>query len=233
VAVRKIKVEPQAPDRTSEATREKLLEAAGQVFAEVGFRAATVREICARAGANVAAVNYHFGDKMELYIEALRQSMRVAAGGVLADPSLAGRDPRDAVRAVIRMILLRMHATERASWYIRIMAHEMAQPTPALDRVVDEVIGPNYGRLRQLVGRIIGKPPDDEATRMCTHSIIGQVLHYTHGRPVIGRLWPSLELTPEMQAEIAEHIATFSLAGLDAIAKSTARGRPKLHRRAT
>jgi AcrR family transcriptional regulator len=52
---------------TPDPTREKLLEAAGQIFAEHGFQAATVREICSRAGANVAAINYYFGDKVELY----------------------------------------------------------------------------------------------------------------------------------------------------------------------
>ncbi len=54
-------------------TREKLVEAAAQVFAEVGFEAATVREICSRAGTNGAAVNYHFGDKLGLYTEVLKR----------------------------------------------------------------------------------------------------------------------------------------------------------------
>ena len=54
-------------NKTSE-TRERLLEAAGAVFAERGFRDATIREICERANAkNVAAVHYHFGEKEELY----------------------------------------------------------------------------------------------------------------------------------------------------------------------
>src|SRR3954453_12160787 len=53
-------------------TRKRLLEAAGEVFADKGFKAATVRDICCRAGANVAAINYHFGDKERLYAEVLQ-----------------------------------------------------------------------------------------------------------------------------------------------------------------
>ena len=72
---------PRAKPKALELTRDKLIEAAGHVFAERGYRAATIREICRRAGANVAAVNYTFGDKMGLYTEVLRHSVRAAPNG--------------------------------------------------------------------------------------------------------------------------------------------------------
>src|SRR3954465_10694117 len=59
-------------DSSQTRTKQQLIEAAGQVFAEHGYRAATVREICLRAGANVASIHYHFGDKEKLYLEVLR-----------------------------------------------------------------------------------------------------------------------------------------------------------------
>ena len=75
-------------------TRHKLIEAAGEIFAEAGYQNATVREICARAGANVAAVNYHFGDKMGLYTELLKTAAGAGEVGELRDVILDLRDPR-------------------------------------------------------------------------------------------------------------------------------------------
>ena len=66
--------------------RRRLLETAGQIFAEKGFDGATVREICRRAGVNIAAVNYYFRDKEQLYIEAVKS----AACGSLEDDARAG-----------------------------------------------------------------------------------------------------------------------------------------------
>ena len=208
-------------------TRAKLLEAAGEVFAEHGFRAATVREICARANANVAAVNYHFGDKVGLYLEVLRETLTVVQTDSLHEALARSKTPEQALRLFIAAILRRTFGKGEQSLRTRIMVHELAQPSSALTQVVEEVIRPNYDRLRQLVGRIIGRSLDDDTTRLCTHSVIGQIVHYVHARPVISILWPDLKMTPERCKQVANHIAEFSLYSLQALAKKSKHRREK------
>jgi TetR/AcrR family transcriptional regulator, regulator of cefoperazone and chloramphenicol sensitivity len=204
--------------KSGDVTRARLIESAGQVFAEQGFRDATVREICARAGAHVAAVNYHFRDKLGLYTEVLKSSIfaqQTAALDILTQPS----DPRAALRAFICEWFERASEGGRPVWFRHIMAHEMTHPTAALDRVA-EAIGPNYLRLRTLVGKLIGRGPGDVRTRICVHSIVGQILHYMQSRPMLARLWPDLNLEDKAQRRtVANHIAEFSLAGIEGIAR--------------
>src|ERR1700684_237692 len=89
-------------------TRTKLLDAAGQVFAESGFQAATVREICARAGVNIALVNYHFGDKLELYTEVLRHSVGASGNGIINKALASASPPEAAFRELIHAMLQRV-----------------------------------------------------------------------------------------------------------------------------
>src|SRR5215475_15617031 len=89
-------------DRTRTDTRQRVLEAAGEVFAARGFRAATVREICQRAKANLAAVNYHFGDKERLYAAVLQYTFHCAEPYPL-DLGLGGEaSEEERLRAFIR-----------------------------------------------------------------------------------------------------------------------------------
>jgi AcrR family transcriptional regulator len=196
----------------ADGTRTRLLEAAGEVFAESGFQAATIREICARAGVNVALVNYHFGDKQELYAEVLRYSM----GSIEQEQkALEGdRRPEDAFRDLVRATVQRICRPGRPGWHYRLMVHEMAQPTAALSRVIDDTMQPMYERSRALIGAMLGLPPDHDKTRMCAHSVIAQVVHYVASREVNKKIWPELEMTPERIEQIATHIADFSLAYL-------------------
>jgi AcrR family transcriptional regulator len=205
---------PVSATRAAGSTREKLVEAAGHVFAERGYHATTVREIVKRSGANLAAVNYHFGDKLGLYTEVLQQSVRAARLDAINSALDQNAPPEDILRAVIRSRLQSVAEPNLPDWHFRIMVHELVQPTPALSRVVNEVSRPIYKRLLELIGGIIDLPPKDEKTRLCAHSVMGQILVYVLAGPLLKQLWPELEMTPEQVDRIAEHIWDFSLAYL-------------------
>ncbi len=210
-------------------TRAKLLEAAGRVFAERGYYGATVREICLRAGANVAAVNYYFRDKLGLYDEVLQQSMRAAHLESIRNALGQNTPPEETLRAVIRMRLQGVGRGDLPNWHFRIMAHELAQPTPAMSRIFRTVTRPIFARFRVLIGKIIGLPPDHETTRLCTQSIMGQVLLHVLAGPVLTRLWPQVKATPAQLDRTADHIADFSLAYLREV-RSTHGKKPRIAR---
>ena len=208
------KTQGAAPPEDTEA---RLLETAGHVFAETGYQGAKVRDICARAGVNLAAVNYHFGDKLGLYRKVLERVAVTAGTAADFDPALWRSGHRAKLRRYVYGLLRQMYGEGEPTWPARIMTHELAQPTPALNGVVEKIMRPRYRAACALVGSIIGRPPDDRATRFATQSIMGQVILYAHGREVLKRLWPELKLTPETLEEIADHIAAFSYAALQSL----------------
>jgi TetR/AcrR family transcriptional regulator, regulator of cefoperazone and chloramphenicol sensitivity len=196
----------------AEGTRDKLIEAAGRVFAERGFDSATVREICRRAGANVAAVNYHFGDKIGLYTAVLQQSVNAAHVAAIRTVLDSSAPPEEMLRSIIRARLEGVTRQGRADWQVGILAHEFAHPTPAMAQIVNTVARPLHERLLELVGRILGCEPHDVETLLCAHSVMGQIFFYVLGAPALAQLWPQAELTPDQVPRIADHIADFSLA---------------------
>src|SRR5438067_1880535 len=147
----------------TDGTRTRLLDAAGEVFAESGFQAATVREICARAGVNIALVNYHFGDKLELYTAVLRHSIGSARNKIIQSSLDSAASPEEALRDLIRAMLQRICGAG-PGWHVRLMVHELARPTPAMACVIDEAMRPIYDRFRALIGAILKLPPDHDKT---------------------------------------------------------------------
>ncbi|HJP92133.1 MAG TPA: DUF1956 domain-containing protein [Pyrinomonadaceae bacterium] len=122
--------------------------------------------------------------------------------------------PEEILHAVIKTRLESLRGFDLSDWHFRIFAHELAKPTPATDVVVNEGIRPLYSRLCNLVGGILKLPPDDEKTRLCAHSVIGQMLFYVFAKPVINRLAPQMKMTATQVDQLADHITEFSLAYL-------------------
>ncbi|MCR4299827.1 MAG: CerR family C-terminal domain-containing protein, partial [Gallionella sp.] len=172
---------------------------------------ATVREICRRAEANVAAVSYHFGSKDGLLAEALNfaqlqslQAANICAGGC----------PEARLRLFIRDFMLMLLDEKNASSQCRIMVRELADPTPALDQIVREAIAPLHEFMGKLVREIAGAEIGEAKLRHCVLSIVGQCLLYRHSHPVLQRLHPEMHYDNREIEVIACHIADFSLAGI-------------------
>src|SRR5262245_12146367 len=141
-------------DALSCCTRTRLLEAAGEVFAERGFRDATVREICTRAGANIAAVNYYFRGKEGLYAQVVdyAQSCMRQAYPLHID---SGAPAEDRLVQFIRAFLWRVLDDARPAWHTKLMSREMVEPTAALDRVVANTIRPTFLALSQILAELL------------------------------------------------------------------------------
>jgi AcrR family transcriptional regulator len=210
-----------SPAPADDATRHQLLEAAGVVFATVGFRDATVREICRLAEANIAAVNYHFGDKETLYAEVLRYAQQKA---LEKHPPLqdAGLDaaPEKKLQAFVLSLLLRIFDKGPTAWHGKLMAREMIEPTAALDSLVEERIRPMSDQLRKIIAEILDCPLNDERLTLCGFSVVSQCVFYNHCQPVIRRLYPRQTFEPAEISRLAEHITRFSLAAMKHLADS-------------
>lgn len=201
----------------TDATKARLLEAAGHVFAECGFEHATIREICSRAHANVASVNYHFGDKGRLYADVLAHGAQQAVELFPPDLGLTAKSsPEDQLYAFIYSFLCRLLKTDQqAGWYAVLCAQEMIVPTAALDRVVRQVIRPLAERLSAIIRVLMPRASTDDVRRHAL-SIVGQCLFYRHSRPVLERLYGPQRFTDAEITRLAKHITQFSLAALRA-----------------
>ena len=212
-----IKSHPLARD-----SRESLLGVAGEIFAERGYEAATIKEITERAGVNVASVNYYFRDKLGLYTEVLRGCLH--KGKLALPPECEGLPAEERLTRYIHSFVNTLVAVGQPSWCGRLMVRELAQPTPALPHLIEEIIRPNFMVLRQLVQDVAGQRMGEETLDLLTHSVHAQCAHWKTSRVVFPYLWPELRFDEAKVRQIAGHIAVFSIAGIRATALLEAPG---------
>lgn len=197
---------------TADTTRERLMDAAGQVFAQRGFQEATVREICQLAKANVAAINYHFGDKHKLYIEAVKQA-HCQASELVSLQWPEGLPARERLRIFIAKWLEQFLTGDRPSWHMALMLREMASPTEACSALVESYIRPMAEVLRGILRDLLPNAPDTTLWQT-GFSIVGQCLFYKVHRPIAELLMGRDAFAGITTTLIAEHITRFCLAAL-------------------
>ncbi len=200
----------------------RLIEAAGEVFAEQGYQAATVRDICQRAGANVAAINYHFGGKEKLY-EAVLNYVHKRSFQHATREQLQDGPPEQRLRLFIRGLFRGILDRGSPVWLHQLMSREMMQPTHGLDMLIDNEIRPRSQMVRAIIREIVGAAPTDHEVWLCCFSIVSQCFFYHHSRQVIQRLHPDIRLDLSALDELADHVWRFSLSALRDKAQSKER----------
>jgi len=212
------RTEPRPP-----ATRQRLLEAALEVFARDGFRGATIERICKKAGANIAAAHYHYGDKRKLYAAVFEHAERRAQADAPAEAPPTG-PPEARLRAVVAAFLRRLLDPGRPAWMAQLLAHELIDPTPALDRLVRRRMRANHEQVASIIRELAPGAPI-EAVRLATLSIVAQCVFYRHSAAIISRLYPDFDPAREVE-HIADHITRFSIAGLASLRARRRDSRP-------
>lgn len=194
-------------------TCRRLIDAAGEVFAQRGLHAATIKEITDRAGVNMAAVNYHFSDKFELYAAVVRHALTITP---LPSVEKDAGSPEDRLRAHVRRLFSDFYISSRPAWWVTLLAHEFAQPTEALNAVMEELIRPRADALNSIVRDILGPAASDEQVLRAAVSVAAQYFLYLYQGQVVRRLHPHL-LREDSRDELVNHIVEFSLSALHAM----------------
>jgi TetR/AcrR family transcriptional regulator, regulator of cefoperazone and chloramphenicol sensitivity len=198
-------------------TRLRLLNAACELFAQKGYRDAKVADICRQAGANVASVNYYFGGKAELYVEAWKYFLQNFEEPAFSES--APVSPEDRLRQYIQTLMQNFTAQGKMGQFSRLYLMELVNPTGLIHDAWHEMIEPRRQKLQGMIRDIIGPEAEDIRILFCEMSIINQCkalvtikssdLEYMLGQP----------LSPALTKRLADHIADFSLAGIEAMGR--------------
>ena len=198
------------------AKAEYILKIAGEIFAAQGFRRTTVREICKRCKVNLAAINYYFGDKEQLYLACLKYYQPLAAQKASfyfgVDPDAK---PKEKLGTYIQNFIYRLLEEDRQTLFGKLLAHEFFEPTGALDTLIEESIKPSFSFLSLLAREVLGDNCPVKIVELCAMSIVGQCIYFRNAQPVIFRLRNKDKYSEEDIREIAEHIINFTLKAMD------------------
>jgi len=196
--------------------RDRILLAAGREFAEKGYEAATIRDICLAAGVNGAAVNYYFGDKRRLYVESVRHAHEQRLRQVPEPQWDPGTSPARKLREFLDNTLERMLGFGQPPWQVRLMLREVLQPTEACRELVEDYFRPHFQLLVSILAELAAGRLDEPRLRRLAVSVMGQCFVYRAAGDVVGMLVPADEVarlhTPR---ELAVHVTQVTLAALD------------------
>jgi len=201
-----------------ELTRDRLLDEAEDLFAQRGYHAVSVREITKAAESNLAAVNYHFGNKQNLYLEVFRSRWLPRASQIQQSfrQSLKNNGtptPRMVVQSFARAFLEGPMSAEERSRHLKLISGELVQPTEAFEIVVEQVFRPLFGKLLEDLRNVMPDTIDEKQMVLNVFSILSMVLYFNFARPLITSFVGSQDEN-DIETRLVDHIVEFSLSGV-------------------
>ncbi|QFY41674.1 DUF1956 domain-containing protein [Candidatus Methylospira mobilis] len=200
-------------------TRSQILRVGGQLFAEKGFDRTTGKEICARAGANTAAINYYFGGMEGLYttvlLEAHRQlfTMETLSAIVAAEVTAQAK-----LEAVILQLVDAFTEPSASSWMLRVIGREIVAPSPFLSFFSEQEVMPKCVMLKGIVAELVGLPEEHPVvTRGAFFVIAPCIMMLINDRETLKLLYPNFGFEKSDNADIVRQMMQFVLGGLAAV----------------
>ncbi|MEQ1619886.1 MAG: CerR family C-terminal domain-containing protein [Methylococcales bacterium] len=194
--------------------RNRLVLAALRLFAEKGFEAATTREICEAAGANISAIRYYFGDKAGLYRAAFTEPMGDTP--CHSDLKAYAQLPLDeALAALFRDFLEPLKKGEEFSLVMKLHFREMIEPTGAWQEEIDAEIKPQHDALVSLLKQHLKLDTVDDDIQRLAFAIIGMAVHFYVGQDIVSVICPQLLNSPEAIDVLAERLAAYAMSMIE------------------
>ncbi len=203
---------------SEEDIRQRLLESAEVLFSKKGFDATSVRDITSLAGCNVAAVNYHFQSKENLYNELFRRLMKEISGIRVKsiEETMAGQRGQVSLYNLLRQFsqafLDPILDSERGERIIVLFSWEILRPRISDSMLHEEIIQPILGRFITALQEFCPELTVKQAQR-CIHSLIGQLLHVVRVKKTFVNSGKLEEFNFDTR-ELIEHMVFFTEAGI-------------------
>ena len=159
--------------KDSEKTKAKIIESAGRLFADKGFKGVTVRDIAQNAETQVSALNYHFRTKEALYREVLLEACEAASISEADRDILMELKPRKALLIIIKEGLKEYRDLSSSNWQTVILTRECWDPSEVFQEVMDRHFRPETELLAKIIGNIAEKPHDSHEVRFAALGLVG------------------------------------------------------------
>jgi AcrR family transcriptional regulator len=205
--------------------KNRLLDAAESLFAAHGYKGTSVRDITTAAKCNVAAVNYHFAGKQNLYNEVFRRRLstlreiRLSAVERVMSENGCKASLENLLHEFAVAFLEPFASQSHGKYIVKMMTREMLEHHLPKNMFATEMFIPTMTALHKALKKLC-PPLNDSKTQLCIHSIIAQLVHVIRLKELIDHN-DNPELPTFDLASFINHIVDFSVAAIRACEKET------------